>query len=66
MRNTEARLDFGWAINRGMGFPGYFLIVADFIQMGQRTRAFRWAGTGFRVRVRLVLCATITDLDPLR
>ena len=32
MEDYEKRLDFELDIIEGMGFPGYFLIVADFIK----------------------------------
>ena len=35
-----------------MGFPGYFLIVADFIQMGQRQRGAGRTGARFRAPAR--------------
>jgi DNA polymerase-3 subunit alpha len=49
-----------------MGFPGYFLIVADFIKWAKAT-TFRWDRAGVPAPGSLVAYSlTITDLDPLR
>lgn len=60
------RLDFELGIIEQMGFPGYFLIVADFIhwakQQGIPVGPGRGSGAGSLVAYAL----TITDLDPLR
>jgi DNA polymerase-3 subunit alpha len=62
----EARLDFELKIIEGMGFPGYFLIVADFIKwskgQGIPVGPGRGSGAGSLVAYALL----ITDLDPLR
>ncbi len=62
----HARLDFELGIIEQMGFPGYFLIVADFIhwakQQGIPVGPGRGSGAGSLVAYAL----TITDLDPLR
>ncbi|WP_147125871.1 DNA polymerase III subunit alpha [Shimia ponticola] len=62
----QKRLDFELDIIEGMGFPGYFLIVADFIawtkEQGIPVGPGRGSGAGSLVAYAL----TITDLDPLR
>jgi DNA polymerase-3 subunit alpha len=62
----EKRLEFELSIIEGMGFPGYFLIVADFIKwskdMGIPVGPGRGSGAGSLVAYALL----ITDLDPLR
>ncbi|MBB3995492.1 DNA polymerase-3 subunit alpha [Sulfitobacter undariae] len=62
----EERLEFELGIIEGMGFPGYFLIVADFIKwskdMGIPVGPGRGSGAGSLVAYALL----ITDLDPLR
>jgi DNA polymerase-3 subunit alpha len=62
----EARLEFELGIIEGMGFPGYFLIVADFIKwakdQGIPVGPGRGSGAGSLVAYALL----ITDLDPLR
>ncbi|MDH3240444.1 MAG: DNA polymerase III subunit alpha [Alphaproteobacteria bacterium] len=60
------RLDFELGVIESMGFPGYFLIVADFIcwakDHGIPVGPGRGSGAGSVVAWSL----TITDLDPLR
>ncbi|GJL89487.1 MAG: DNA-directed DNA polymerase [Minwuia thermotolerans] len=60
------RLDLELGIIIDMDFPGYFLIVADFIQWtkGQGIPVGPGRGSGAGSLVAYVL--TITDLDPLR
>jgi DNA polymerase-3 subunit alpha len=62
----EERLRFEIEIIIKMGFPGYFLIVADFIKWakGQGIPVGPGRGSGAGSLVAYVL--TITDLDPLR
>ncbi len=61
-----ARLDFELDVIIQMGFPGYFLIVADFIKwakgQGIPVGPGRGSGAGSVVDWSL----TITDLDPLQ
>ncbi len=52
-------------INR-MGFPGYFLIVADFIQWAKRQGVPVGPGRGSGAGSLVAWALTITDLDPLR
>ena len=42
----QKRLDFELGIIEGMGFPGYFLIVADFIKWAKGSRHSGGAGAG--------------------
>ena len=58
----KAELDI---INR-MGFPGYFLIVADFIQWAKRQGVPVGPGRGSGAGSLVAWALTITDLDPLR
>jgi DNA polymerase-3 subunit alpha len=41
LEEYEKRLEFELGIIEGMGFPGYFLIVADFIKWA-KDRTSRW------------------------
>jgi DNA polymerase-3 subunit alpha len=52
-------------INR-MGFPGYFLIVADFIKWAKREGVPVGPGRGSGAGSLVAWALTITDLDPLR
>ncbi|WP_375202951.1 DNA polymerase III subunit alpha [Hyphococcus sp.] len=52
-------------INR-MGFPGYFLIVSDFIKWAKREDVPVGPGRGSGAGSLVAWALTITDLDPLR
>ncbi|WP_296474201.1 DNA polymerase III subunit alpha [Roseinatronobacter sp.] len=62
----EARLEFELGIIEGMGFPGYFLIVADFIKWAKDNDIPVGPGRGSGAGSLVAYALTITDLDPLR
>ncbi|RYG92884.1 DNA polymerase III subunit alpha [Loktanella sp. IMCC34160] len=62
----EARLEFELGIIEGMGFPGYFLIVADFIKWAKDHDIPVGPGRGSGAGSLVAYALTITDLDPLR
>jgi DNA polymerase-3 subunit alpha len=62
----ERRLDFELGIIEQMGFPGYFLIVADFIQWAKKQGIPVGPGRGSGAGSLVAYALTITDLDPLR
>ncbi|MEM0946370.1 MAG: DNA polymerase III subunit alpha [Pseudomonadota bacterium] len=62
----EQRLDFELGIIEGMGFPGYFLIVADFIKWAKEHDIPVGPGRGSGAGSLVAYALTITDLDPLR
>ncbi len=62
----QARLDFELDIIEGMGFPGYFLIVADFIKWAKDHDIPVGPGRGSGAGSLVAYALTITDLDPLR
>ncbi len=62
----QERLDFELDIIEGMGFPGYFLIVADFIQWAKDHNIPVGPGRGSGAGSLVAYALTITDLDPLR
>ncbi|WP_415182920.1 DNA polymerase III subunit alpha [Phaeovulum sp.] len=62
----EARLDFELGIIEQMGFPGYFLIVADFIKWAKDQGIPVGPGRGSGAGSLVAYALTITDLDPLR
>ncbi|MFP4275021.1 MAG: DNA polymerase III subunit alpha, partial [Paracoccaceae bacterium] len=62
----ETRLDFELGIIEGMGFPGYFLIVADFIKWAKEHDIPVGPGRGSGAGSLVAYALTITDLDPLR
>ena len=61
----EARLAFELTIIEQMGFPGYFLIVADFIQWAKKQGIPVGPGRGSGAGSLVAYALTITDLDPL-
>ena len=60
-----ARLDFELDTICKMGFPGYFLIVADFIQWGKNHGIPIGPGRGSGAGSLVAWALQITDLDPL-
>lgn len=62
----QARLDFELDIIIGMQFPGYFLIVADFIKWAKDQGIPVGPGRGSGAGSLVAYALTITDLDPLR
>jgi DNA polymerase III subunit alpha len=62
----QERLDFELDIIEGMGFPGYFLIVADFIHWSKENGIPVGPGRGSGAGSLVAYALTVTDLDPLR
>ena len=62
----EARLKFEIDIIEKMGFPGYFLIVSDFIKWAKAQGIPVGPGRGSGAGSLVAYALTITDLDPLR
>ncbi len=60
------RLDYELGVIAAMGFPGYFLIVADFIQWSKQRGIPVGPGRGSGAGSVVAWALTITDLDPLR
>jgi DNA polymerase-3 subunit alpha len=60
------RLGFEIDVIAGMGFPGYFLIVADFIQWAKEQGIPVGPGRGSGAGSIVAWALTITDLDPIR
>ena len=59
------RLDTELQVIRGMGFPGYFLIVADFIRWARDNDIPVGPGRGSGAGSLVAWVLGITDLDPL-
>ena len=66
VEDYEKRLEFELGIIEGMGFPGYFLIVADFIKWAKDHDIPVGPGRGSGAGSLVAYALTITDLDPLR
>ena len=60
------RLDYEVEIIVGMGFPAYFLIVADFIKWAKENDIPVGPGRGSGAGSVVAWALTITDLDPIR
>ncbi|MEH3037018.1 MAG: DNA polymerase III subunit alpha [Sphingomonas adhaesiva] len=60
------RLEFELDVIIQMGFPGYFLIVADFIQWAKQHDIPVGPGRGSGAGSAVAWALTITDLDPLQ
>ncbi len=62
----ESRLKFETDTIIKMGFPGYFLIVADFIQWAKHNGVPVGPGRGSGAGSLVAYALSITDLDPLQ
>jgi DNA polymerase-3 subunit alpha len=62
----EARLEFENKTIINMKFPGYFLIVAEFIQWGKNNGVPIGPGRGSGAGSLVAYALKITDLDPLK
>ena len=62
----RTRLDFELGVIERMKYPGYFLIVADFIQWAKKEGIPVGPGRGSGAGSVVAWSLTITDLDPLR
>jgi len=62
----KERLEYELGIIDQMGFPGYFLIVADFIKWSKEQEIPVGPGRGSGAGSVVAWSLTITDLDPLR
>jgi DNA polymerase-3 subunit alpha len=60
------RIDFELETMKTMGFPGYFLIVQDFIQAARDMGVSVGPGRGSAAGSAVAYCLGITDIDPLK
>ncbi|MDR0542935.1 MAG: DNA polymerase III subunit alpha, partial [Dysgonamonadaceae bacterium] len=60
------RIDFELETMKTMGFPGYFLIVQDFIQAAREMGVAVGPGRGSAAGSAVAYCLGITDIDPLK
>jgi DNA polymerase-3 subunit alpha len=65
-QDYEDRLDFELGVIERMKFPGYFLIVADFIKWAKAEGIPVGPGRGSGAGSLVAYALTITDVDPLR
>ncbi len=66
VEDYEKRLDYELDVIVQMGFPGYFLIVSDFIKWAKAQGIPVGPGRGSGAGSLVAYALTITDLDPLR
>lgn len=66
MPEYTERLEFELGTIIQMGFPGYFLIVSDFINWAKNNDVPVGPGRGSGAGSLVAYCLSITDLDPLR
>ena len=59
------RLDEELNIMKTMGFPGYFLIVQDFIKQARKMGVLVGPGRGSAAGSVVSYCLTITNIDPI-
>lgn len=60
------RLDFELATIKNMGFPGYFLIVQDFINAARQMGVSVGPGRGSAAGSAVAYCLGITQIDPIQ
>jgi DNA polymerase-3 subunit alpha len=66
MEEYRERLDYELGVIERMKYPGYFLIVADFIQWAKAQRIPVGPGRGSGAGSLVAYALTVTDLDPIR
>ncbi|MGL4441193.1 MAG: DNA polymerase III subunit alpha [Bosea sp. (in: a-proteobacteria)] len=66
LQDYDKRLAFELSVIEGMKFPGYFLIVADFIKWAKAKDIPVGPGRGSGAGSLVAYALTITDVDPLR
>lgn len=62
----KERIDFELYVMKTMGFPGYFLIVQDFIRAARDMKVSVGPGRGSAAGSVVAYCLRITDIDPLK
>ncbi len=64
--HVKERLDFELNTIKTMGFPGYFLIVQDFINWAKNNGVLVGPGRGSAAGAAVAYCVKITDVDPIK
>ena len=65
-QDIKDRIIFELHIMKTMGFPGYFLIVSDYIRAAREMGVSVGPGRGSAAGSVVAYCLRITDLDPLK
>ena len=63
---VKERIDFELATIERMGFPGYFLIVWDFIRAAREMGVLVGPGRGSAAGSAIAYCIGITNVDPVK
>ena len=63
---VKERIDFELNTMKTMGFPGYFLIVQDFISAAREMGVAVGPGRGSAAGSVVAYCLGITDIDPIK
>jgi DNA polymerase-3 subunit alpha len=64
--DLSKRIDYELGVIRDMGFPGYFLIVQDFLRAAREMGVSVGPGRGSAAGSVVAYCTRITDIDPIR
>jgi DNA polymerase-3 subunit alpha len=64
--STKERIAFELATIERMGYPGYFLIVADFIAEARKMGVAVGPGRGSAAGSAIAYCLWITNVDPIK
>lgn len=65
--DIEERIKFELHIMKTMGFPGYFLIVEDYIRVArEQLGVYVGPGRGSAAGSAVAYCLRITDIDPIK
>jgi len=65
-REQTERIDFELETIAKMGFPGYFLIVQDFLRAAREMGVSVGPGRGSAAGSAVAYCLKITDIDPIK
>ncbi|HZK08806.1 MAG TPA: DNA polymerase III subunit alpha [Bacteroidales bacterium] len=63
--SIRERIDFELSVICKMGYPGYFLIVQDFLQEARRMGVWVGPGRGSAAGSVVAYCLKITEIDPI-
>ncbi|MBN1182984.1 MAG: DNA polymerase III subunit alpha [Bacteroidales bacterium] len=62
----KERIDFELSVIKKMGYPGYFLIVQDFLNKAREMKVSVGPGRGSAAGSVVAYCLRITEIDPIR
>ncbi len=64
--DLKKRIEYELGVIKRMGFPGYFLIVQDFLNAARRMNVSVGPGRGSAAGSVVAYCTRITDVDPIK